>query len=218
MNIRFISEDELDSFEGWLRYQAVDAASLSAAELAGWRGMFDVKKTSGALLPKIGLMKFRPLRLAEYRYGVAVEEAGQLWLVLWIRRSPKGEFFVMVPRDARWDPHTSYHLDGTVHAKSYGQKFSSTHKRQPLTGAFRGHVSLGRYAGYGPKGVGAIADPSVFSGLIRVRPGLLGPRHGYIDVDLIEPSTAVAADLAAPMEAQEIFQDGIPWVVITVRR
>jgi hypothetical protein len=30
----------------------------------------------------------------------------------------------MVPRaDRGWDPHTSYHVDGTFHAKSHGRKF-----------------------------------------------------------------------------------------------
>ena len=30
----FISEDDLDTFEGWLRYQAIDAATLMPGELA----------------------------------------------------------------------------------------------------------------------------------------------------------------------------------------
>ena len=40
----------------------------------------------------------------------------------------QGEFFVMLPRGGRewdrrdWDPHTSYHLDGTLHMKSYGNR------------------------------------------------------------------------------------------------
>jgi hypothetical protein len=41
-----------------------------------------------------GLMKLPP---REHRYAVAVREASGLWLTLWIRRAPKGEFFVMMP-------------------------------------------------------------------------------------------------------------------------
>lgn len=37
----FISEDDLKTFEGWLRYQAVDAATATPDELAMWRGLFD---------------------------------------------------------------------------------------------------------------------------------------------------------------------------------
>jgi len=79
---------------------------------------------------------------------VAVREGSHLWLTLWVRRSPKGEFFVMVPRgDRDWDPHTSYHFDGTFHMKSFGNKFI-TQKRQPLTGQFGGTEHLGAYSGF----------------------------------------------------------------------
>jgi hypothetical protein len=37
----FISEDDLNTFEGWLRYQAIDAATTPPDELAMWRGHFD---------------------------------------------------------------------------------------------------------------------------------------------------------------------------------
>ena len=67
--------------------------------------------------PKVGLMKLQSLP-GEHRYAVAIREGSELWLTLWVRRSPKGEFFVMVPRaDRGWDPHNSYHLDGTFHGK-----------------------------------------------------------------------------------------------------
>jgi hypothetical protein len=99
---------------------------------------------------------------------------------LWVRRSPKGEFFVMVPRaDRGWDPHTSYntsyHLDGTFHMKSFGRKFDPHQKkRQALIGEFRGTEHLGAYAGHGPKSVGAICDPAAFTGIVEVAPGVLG--------------------------------------------
>ena len=37
----FISEDDLKTFEGWLRYQAVDAATTAPEELERWRRYFD---------------------------------------------------------------------------------------------------------------------------------------------------------------------------------
>jgi len=37
----FISEDDLATFEGWLRYQGFDAAMLAPDELTDWRDMFD---------------------------------------------------------------------------------------------------------------------------------------------------------------------------------
>ena len=211
----FISESDFDTFEGWIRYQGIDMAALPPEQQTIWRKVFDDKQARVAATRKIGLMKLRPLQAGEHRYGVAVEDANELWLVLWIRRSPKGEFFVMVPRDSNWDPHTSYHLDGTFHAKSYRQTFPSLRKKQPLTGSFRGRESLGRHFGYGPKSVGAIADPSAFTGLIRLPPNVLGPRDGAVDVDLIEPGTELPTP-ELPIVAREIFREFTPWLVVTV--
>ena len=36
----FISEDDLDTFEGWLRCQAIDAATAPPEVLAMWRSIF----------------------------------------------------------------------------------------------------------------------------------------------------------------------------------
>src|SRR4051812_37873457 len=113
------TEDDLRSFEGYLEYQCIDQTCLTPAELSEWRQIFDEATARSAAIPKVGLMKLRPIA-GEYRYAVAVRDGSDLWLVLWVRRSRKGEFFVMVPRsDGKWDPHTSYHLDGTLHVKSH---------------------------------------------------------------------------------------------------
>ena len=53
----------------------------------------------------------------------------------------------MLPRgDRDWNPHASYHSDGTLHIKSSGDKVIER-KNQPLTGTFRGNEDLGSYAG-----------------------------------------------------------------------
>jgi hypothetical protein len=164
----FIGEDDLATFETWLRYQAVDAATATPDELRS------------LATPKVGLMKLLPVP-GEHRYAVAVRDGTDLWLTLWVRRSRKGEFFVMIPRsDGDWDPHTSYHRDGTFHPKSFGAKVIPPQKRQPLTGTFRGTGHLGAYHGHSPKGVGAICDPTAFSGVVEVAPGVLGPRDGEL--------------------------------------
>ena len=211
---RRIREDDLATFEGWLRYQAIDAATATPEELENWRSIFDEVRESAAAIPKVGRMKLRPLVPDEHRYAVAVREGSDLWLTLWVRRSPKPEFFVFMPRgDRGWDPHASYHCNGTLHQKSFGHKFGSQ-KRQCLTGAFRGTEHLGEYMGHGPKGVGAICDPIDFSGVVEVAPGVLGPRSGSIVVDLVEPG---CAPLAWPnVLQQEVFQDTVPWIVIRV--
>lgn len=215
----FISEDDLDTFEGWLRYQAIDAAGLPPEQLAVWRRLYDESRARVAAQPKIGSMKLRPMAPGEHRYAVAVREGADLWLTLWVRRSPKGEYFVMVPRGTEgWDPHTSYHRDGTLHAKSCGQKFPALSKRQALTGTFKGAEPLGAYGGHAPKTEGAVCDPALFTGIVEIQPGLLGPRHGAVTVDLVEPRQEPREHPWGEIYHRAVFNDAVPWVVITVGR
>jgi hypothetical protein len=95
----FISEDDLNTFEGWLRYQVVDAATTASEELEMWRRLFHEARERSSANPKVGLMKLQPISSipGEYRYAVAVREGSDLWLTLWVKRSRKGEFFVMLP-------------------------------------------------------------------------------------------------------------------------
>jgi hypothetical protein len=132
----------------------------------------------------------------------------------------EGRVFVIRPmRDRDWNPHTSYHLDGTLHVKSHNRKALTPQKRQPLTGPFRGTEDLGIDAGYAPKGVGAICDPAAFSGVVEVPAGVLGPRHGAVGVFLVEPGHALP-DYTWGYEVvtQTVFRDVQPHVVITVLR
>jgi len=138
----FISEHDLQTFEGWLRYQAVDAETQTIEELAGWRGIFEEARRHSATRPRVGLMKLQSVP-GESRYAVAVRDGSDLWLTLWVRRSWKGEFFIMMPRgDREWDPHTSYHLDGNLHMKGHDRKILPSQRRQPLTGTFLGSEHL----------------------------------------------------------------------------
>jgi hypothetical protein len=212
---QFISEDDLKTFEGWLKYQAIDPSALKPDELAPWRAIFDEISKSPA--PKVGLMKLRSVP-DEHLYAVAVREGSDLWLTLWVRRSRTGVYIIVPRADRGWDPHTSYHVDGTFHMKSFGHKFGPPQKRQPLTSAFRGTEQLGVYAGHGPKAVGAICDPAVFSGVVEVQPGVLGPRDGAVVVDLVEPHVE---PMPRPVPSGEVvrqatFKDGLPWVVLRV--
>src|SRR5437879_6440320 len=100
----FISEESLKTFEGWLKYQAIDPTILTPEQLATWRQAFEDAQRRRAASPKVGLMKLQPVP-GEYRYAVAVEDGADLWLTLWVRRSRKGEFFVMLPvGDREWNP------------------------------------------------------------------------------------------------------------------
>jgi hypothetical protein len=158
-------------------------------------------------------MKIQPVP-GEDLYAVAVREGTDLWLVLWVRRSRKGEFFVMIPRgDRKWDVHASYHRNGTRNMKSYGQKVLRPDKRQPLTGNFRGGESLFANTGYAPN---AVCDPAAFSEVVQVAPGVLGPHDGTVTIDVVEPGVDPPPFAWANIVQREFIRDKPPWVVITI--
>jgi len=157
----FISDDDLRTFEGWLRYQAVDPVVLMPDELAMWRGYFDEDRQRAECSPKVGLMKLRRVP-GEQKYGVALRDGSELWLTMWVRCSLKGEVFVMYPRAEAGNPHASYHLDGTLHNKSYG-KAHFPKKRQPLDADFRESEPLGLFMGHG-KAAGQCATRACLTG------------------------------------------------------
>ena len=207
---RIFSEDDLSTFEGWLEaVQGIDPTKAAPDDLARWRALFDDRKPGPQVVMNLG-----PVSKGEHRHAVAVREASQLWLTLWVRRSRSG-IFVMVPRaDRKWDPHTSYHAKGAFHSKSFGHKHTSQ-QRQSLTGAFHGTEHLGAYAGHGPKTVGAVYNPAAFSGVVELRPGILGPFDGQVLVDLVEPGCNPIW-WPGRMRRQVIFKEALPWVVIRV--
>jgi hypothetical protein len=178
----FINEDDLRTFEGFLKYQAIDPSALTPDELTMWRGYFEETTRLREASPKVGLMKLRPTP-GEQKYGVALRDGGALWLTMWVRCSPKGEIFVIYPRADAGNPHASYHIDGTYHHKSYGSA-GITQTKQPLDAAFRESEHLGLYMGHG-KSTGAVCDPTAFDGLVIVEPGILGPKDGSVGIDLV---------------------------------
>jgi large subunit ribosomal protein L30 len=212
----FIGEDDLKTFEGYLRYQGFDEAALTPAELEMWRGEFEEAVASRLASPKVGTIKLsQPIPNGEHRYAVAFRDGSDLWMTLWVKRTPKGEFFVMLPSgNPTWDYHSSYHLNGTKHMKGRGRKTTFPRKGQPLTGAFRGTEHLGAYGGHSPRSVGAVCNPKAFSGVMFVPPGVLGPADGMVIVDLVEPN---CDPISWPnVVQQEIFTDIVPWVVIRI--
>ena len=213
----FISEDDLKSFDGWLRYQAIDATAITPEELATWRRIFEEARQRCAVNPNVGLMKLQPVP-GEYRYAVVVRDLADLRLTLWLKRSRKGEFFIMLPRgDRDWDVQTSYHLDGTLRMKSHGNKVFTSDRLQPLNGTFRGSEHLGTYFGYGPKSIGAICDPMAFAGVVEVSLDVWGPMDGWVAVDLVEPGTEPTMKIpSSRIITRKQFTDLPPWVVITV--
>lgn len=211
----FFSEEDLKNFDGWLKYQCVDASGLPSEELEAWRSDYYEKRAITASFSPVGKMALKS-NPNEHKYAVALRDGSDLWLAIWVKHTPKGEFFVFVPTlDQDWDLHASYHLDGTVHVKSRGSKVLSPNKRQPLTGVFKGSENLLTFGGYAPKSVGAVCDPAAFAGILEIGPGILGPRNGMISVDLVAPGCDAINHFTALVKRQ-VFRDVTPWVVLSI--
>jgi hypothetical protein len=211
----FIGEDDLLTFEGWLNYQAIDPTTQTVEGLAEWRRIYGEICERRETARKVGRMKLRP-QPNEFRYAVAVRENDDLWLVFWVRRSPRGEFFFFQPRgDGDWNPHTSYHIDGTLHTKSHDATMLPAQRRQPLTGPFRGLEPIGSFGGHGPKTVGATCDPTDFTAVFEIPSGILGPVHGSVVVDLVEPGCA-PLDWPGTEIDRRLFADVSPNVLIRI--
>ena len=50
----FISEDDLKTFKGWLRYQGIEAATTAPEELEMWQGLFDEARKRSSARPRSG--------------------------------------------------------------------------------------------------------------------------------------------------------------------
>jgi hypothetical protein len=213
----YISEDELNTYEGWLKYQAIDLSALNGDEAADVRGMFDEAVKRRETARKVGRMKLK--RLGDSLYAVAIRDGSDLWLALWVKRSRIGEFFIFHPTaDGDWNPHTSLHTDGMFHLKSHGRATLPPQQKQPPT-AIKGTEHLGGYMGCAPKEIGAVCDAQDFTGVFEAPAGILGPRNGQVTVDLIEPGSS-AQPLSHPAEevARHLFTDAAPHVLIRIFR
>lgn len=214
--LEYINEDELNSYEGWLRYQAIDLSTLSDDEAASVRTLFEGAVRARATARKVGRMKLK--RPGESTYAIAIRDNLDLWLALWIKRSSKSEFFIFHPAsDGNWNPHSSLHRDGKFHMKSYDKAMLESRKQSPS--AIKGTEHLGAYGGFGPKAVGAICEPADFTGIYEAPPHVLGPRNGMVTVDLIEPGSG-AQPLMHPAEevGRHCFIDASPHVLVRIFR
>jgi len=52
--------------------------------------------------------------------------------------------------------------------------------------------------------------------VVEVPPGVLGPHHGAVAVDLVEPEHEPVDLLWERIVVQRTFRDTVPWVVIRV--
>lgn len=203
------------TFEEWLKdVQGVDAQTLKAEEQAFWRQSYAAAMARAQRWREQQAPSRQQLQ-RDRRYAIAIDDGTGLGLTFWIKRSSRGEIFLLYPREAEMDPHASYHLDGTFHYKSYGRIMSSE-RRQPLNANFKGAEHLGKFGGHGPGP--RIQELDHFDDVIVPPPNSLGGRFGSILVDLVSPGEPAVQRHREGIRivAERVYEDAIPWIIVAI--
>lgn len=205
--------DYLESFERWLEYQKLAGKLLPADVEERLRSQYvDALDRAVAQDPSRWMSK-SPVA-GEYRYAVVIDDGKNQWVTLCVKRSPRGEYFVLVPREREWDPHASYHLDGEYHQKSYGTKVMvQQHQRLDQ---FKGTEHLGNFMGHGTGS--ALYKPQNYTAALIVSEGVLTGLQGQVLVDLVEPDHSPAPHHreipGMKIHSEQTYKDASPWIVI----
>jgi hypothetical protein len=166
--------------------------------------------------------------VSKFLYGVVVTEPDGPHLVARIARSRSGIYYLM-PRDPAplgsaytdFDPHTSYHSDGTFHTKEFGKLVFSETKKQPLNASFAGaeHLFAETFGPGSLRGLPLI-DLSKFSGICEIPFDELGADdYHLLAVDIVEPNRGrIPVQLGAEIVLEQAFREASPWIHLTFWR
>src|SRR5262245_59348177 len=152
-------------------------------------------------------------------FGLAVRDSTDLRLIARIRRSKSGIYYLMPRNERGWDPHASYHADGTRHVRMHGEKsFVTSH--QPLGDSFKGVVPF-FWESIQPGEIRYTRpfDRSRFTDVFEIGATAFSPTEvRVIAVDLSEPGGSALLGPSTDVIAQHVFRDAIPWILVTVWR
>ncbi|MBI3860072.1 MAG: hypothetical protein HY296_07560 [Thaumarchaeota archaeon] len=206
------------TFEEYLIYQRQNIATMDEESLKKWRDHYEKVCESQRQRPFL-TPKFR-VKSNEFLYAVAVRDDPYLWLVLWVRRSVKGEYFVFLPlNDPDWDPHTSYHRDGLLHHKSYDKKLFVSKKQLP-DARFRGteQMLIRPFELEMIRAAKVLCNPSQFTGVFEIPGDLIRQRGCGVAIDLTEGNGPPLAQPRAEIIKQMRFSHAVPEVLLTLWR
>jgi len=151
-------------------------------------------------------------------HAIAVRDAQGLHLVARVARRPSGIYY-LIPRDAKalqidsdenWDPHVSYHADGSHHIKSFGQLALPPIKRQALNSTFSGAEPL--FAQSVQPGdllnLPMLSNASSFVDVFEIPVDRLRASDHYtLAVDLLEPGAGRLGGPWLEVVLEHLFQD-----------
>jgi hypothetical protein len=162
-------------------------------------------------------------------FAIAIRDTQGLQLVARAALRPSGIYFLM-PRDAedftvladeKWNPHASYHADGTLHVKSFNDVMLPPVKRQPLDHAFSGAEPLFAQA-FQPgelAGLQVLTDVAPFREVFEIpRALIVETEHHTLAVDLLAPTAARPVGPWRDVVIEHSFADSVPWIHATLWR
>lgn len=206
------------TFEEYLIYQGRNIATMDEEALKTWRDLYE---------EACEMQRQRPILKPHVRgnsndllYAVAVQDDPNLWLVLWVKRSLKGDYFVFLAlNDSKWDPHTSYHRDGGFHHKSYDQKVITSRKQIPNAG-FQGteQMLIRPFELEMIRAAKVLCNPSQFTGVFEIPGDLIRQRGCGVAIDLTEGNEPPLAQPRAEIIKQMRFSHAVPEVLLTLWR
>lgn len=156
------------------------------------------------------------------KYAVAVRDAGDLFLFMWVKRSDRGEFFAMLPRphDTSIDAHASLHADGRYHVKSHGPPKIMDRQKQITESNMVGteHLLDQGLTQSGPRSIGQLCDPKDWSGVFEIPVSDLatGDTHRtHITADLVAKGCTPNLIPEARVIQQTQYRQCAPFLVVT---
>lgn len=167
----------------------------------------------------------------ELEYAVGFSDKNGLVVAARVVRRPSGIYVLMKHQDSlrrehgkrearAWNPHASYHADGTLHLKSYDERPFEALKRQPLDAAFTGSEEIFAQ-GIRPSDFLNAADraeQASFADCFDVALASLKPAGFYeLVYHLLAPNTSVeSGSWRGTVVAQKSFSDAAPWIQVSL--
>jgi hypothetical protein len=167
---------------------------------------------------------------ADRFYLVAVQDGTVRRPFIRLRRAVTGIYVLdlraseKTPRSIAWNPHTTYHSDGSFGLKSYETALLSG-CRQPLSSAFTGTETMGMCPIYLDQ-VRTISDPWTreppYAGVFEIPADLLSVQlstcRTYLAVDLAAPGSPAFDAMAGAgrIISNRTFTDQVPHILVSL--
>jgi hypothetical protein len=156
-------------------------------------------------------------------FAIAVRDGEDLWLFLWIKRSPKGDVYVFWPIDEEVrNPHASYHASGRRHYKSFKKAFLPRMLQKP-TVVFSGTeqiVTTGIWLQVARVMAKPCRPENYDGGIFEIDASEISPVlqdcRTQVAIDLVSPDAPPLVSPPSAILRRVVFTDAVPHLSITL--